>query len=452
MSSLLKKCSAWANYGPRKEQKIIRRMIVNRRAKLISQFIKDIGQGPSTSGKRIYRFDTLAQIATVAAILAIVVFTAAASMAQTFTVLHTFQGGNDGEFPIAGLVHDARGTLYGTTKLGGTGSCPWSGNLGCGVVFTIDSEGKETILYSFPGGDDGQGPVGTLVRDADGNLFEPTIQGGNFFCLFPQRCGTLVKIDSAGMETVLYRFDFLFSGTATRNPLAGLVEDTAGNLYGTTFNDATIYRLGANGVFTPLYVFQEFSATDGANPLGSLVVDKNNNLYGITQLGGTTGNGTVFMLDQNGRETILHNFAASGDGRLPRGRLLRDATGNLYGTTFAGGTFNKGTIFKLDSSGQETVLYNFGAAKGDGANPSAGVILDSLGNLYGTTYLGGSSNNGTVFKLSPAERLTILHSFTGGADGAHPYADLDQDATGNLFGTTFDGGDPGFGTVFQLTP
>jgi uncharacterized repeat protein (TIGR03803 family) len=426
---------------------------MQRSLNLISYLFKGNSEGRLIKSDRSSHRHTTAQVGTVAAILLAIACTLTPLQAQTFTVLHSFQGGSDGAYPVSGLVHDANGTLYGTTKLGGDGTCPWSGNLGCGVIFTIDSHGQESIFYSFPGGDDGQGPIGTLVRDAEGNLFEPTIQGGDFFCLFPQRCGALVKVDPTGAETVLFRFDSLFSGSVTRNPLSGLVEDSAGNLYGTTFGDApAVFRLGANGVFTPLYFFREFSATDGTNPLGALVVDQNGNLYGTTQTGGTSNNGTVYILDQNANETILHNFAASGDGRLPRGRLLRDATGNLYGTTFAGGISNKGTIFKLSSSGQETILYNFGAVAGDGANPPAGVIMDNLGNLYGTTYLGGLHNNGTVFKLSPAGKLTILYNFTGGDDGAHPYDDLDRDAGGNLFGTAFDGGASGLGTVFKLTP
>jgi uncharacterized repeat protein (TIGR03803 family) len=191
---------------------------------------------------------------------------------------------------------------------------------------------------------------------------------------------------------------------------------------------------------------------DGGLPLAGLVIDAAGNLYGTASYGGSTYNGAVFKVTQSGQETVLYNFAGGTDGSTPEAGLLLDSTGNLYGTTFAGGTNNVGTVFKVNQSGQETVLYNFAGGTVDGANPQSNLIMDRGGNLYGTTNAGGTHGAGTVFELSKNGRETVLYSFAAGTDGANPVAGVTRDARGNLYGTTSAGGTSGYGTVFQLMP
>jgi uncharacterized repeat protein (TIGR03803 family) len=222
-----------------------------------------------------------------------------------------------------------------------------------------------------------------------------------------------------------------------------------------------VFKLDTSGNETVLYSFTN-SGGDGGYPAAGLVMDKAGNLYGTTLRGGTYDYGTVFELDASGNETVLHSFTNSaGDGALPHAGLLIDKKGNLYGTTEAGGTYGHGTVFEMDSSGNETVLYSFTKSGGDGGSPAAGLVMDKAGNLYGTTSFGGlTSNSGTVFKLDTSGNETVLHSFTNGDDGAIPLADLIIDKKGNLYGITIFGGayrysDPagvGFGTVFKLVP
>ncbi len=203
-----------------------------------------------------------------------------------------------------------------------------------------------------------------------------------------------------------------------------------------------------------------FSGPDGEFPGGSLIRDESGNLYGTTIYGGSydygysdayggAGYGTVFKIDPSGNETVLYSFSGGADGAYPAARLVRDAVGNLYGTT-GGGSAGYGIVFKIDPSGNETILHSFTGGV-DGANPYAGLVRDAVGNLYGTTTAGGSAGLGTVFKVRPSGTETILHSFTGGADGAIPYAGLVRDAAGNLYGTASGGGE-GYGTVFKIDP
>jgi uncharacterized repeat protein (TIGR03803 family) len=214
-------------------------------------------------------------------------------------------------------------------------------------------------------------------------------------------------------------------------------------------------------------VLHEFTGVpDGSDPNADLVLDAQRNLYGTTPYGGsgncndefgTVGCGTVFKVDTTGNETVLHSFTGTdGDGAFPTGGLVLDAQGNLYGTTSSGGTFGGGTVFKMTSTGGETVIYSFGSQAGDGGGPT-GLVLDAEGNFYGTTAAGGRSVYGTVFKVDPAGNETVLYSFTGiGGDGAEPLAGVVLDAQGNLYGTTLYGGDDtckpplGCGTVFKV--
>ncbi len=199
-----------------------------------------------------------------------------------------------------------------------------------------------------------------------------------------------------------------------------------------------------------LYSFcNQPGCADGSVPYDNLIADGNGNLYGTTYQGGTSGNGTVFKLSPTGTETVLYSFTGGNDGGIPYAGLVMDASGNLYGTTVAGGASGNGTVFKVASDGTETVLWTFTGGN-DGASPLGRLKLDKKGNLYGTAYLGGASGNGNVFKLSPKGKETVLYSFTGGSDGANPFAGLIRDKRGNLYGTTSAGGAAYSGTAFKL--
>jgi uncharacterized repeat protein (TIGR03803 family) len=375
-----------------------------------------------------------------AIMFAVVVAATQSAQAQTFTVLYTFKGSPDGANPYAGVILDEAGNLYGTTY--------WGGASYFGTAFKLDKSGKEKVLYSFVGGD-GQNLQGRLVRDGKGNMYSTTSGGGAY------GQGALFKLDKRGNETVLHSF----SGPDGRRPQDGLVRDGAGNLYGTAFAGGnggwgTVFRISNGGKITVLYSFS--GSPDGAHPVGPLARDAAGNLYGTTQDGGSFNDyGTVFKIDKRGKETILHNFTGQ-DGFSPQAGLIRDAAGNLYGTTFWGsgtgcGGNGCGTVFKLDTAGKEKVLHSFTDSP-DGAGPVGALVRDEAGNLYGTTAFGGATRYGlgTVFMLDPIGKETVLHSFSG-ADGAKPQAGLLLDHLGNLYGTTVGGYFVG-GTVFKLTP
>jgi uncharacterized repeat protein (TIGR03803 family) len=370
-----------------------------------------------------------------------------AASAQTFHLVYQFKSGNDGSQPYANVILDRQGNLYGTTTIDGAYSN--------GTVFKVSPTGKETVLHSFTGtGGDGANPIAPLVRDAAGNLYGTTENGGVFGgTCGSYGCGIVFKVSPAGKETVLHRF----TGTGGDGtlPLQGLLLDSTGNLYGTTgFGGAhrfgTVFKLDPTGKETVLYSFNVRS--DGGEPFGgSLIKDSAGNLYGTAAGGGSQGSGTVFKLDATGTLTVLHSFPGNGsDGSSPYGTLVHDAAGDLYGITLSGGTFNGGTVFKLDSTNTETVLYSFSGTGGDGTLP-AGVVGDRAGNLYGTTSSGGSSYFGTVFKLDTYGAETILHSFSG-TDGRFPELGLVRDSRGNLYGTAQYGGKYGGGVVFKITP
>jgi len=253
-------------------------------------------------------------------------------------------------------------------------------------------------------------------------------------------------------------FGLLYSFTNETDggyPYSTLVQDAAGNLYGTTYYGGaytygTAFEL-STGPETVLHSFGN-GMGDGSSPFAGLVRDSSGNLYGTTYSGGASGYGTVFMLDTTGKETILHSFAGGADGNSPiYGSLVRDGSGNLYGTTKLGGASGVGTVFKVTKTGKETVLYSFTNGL-DGGYPFGGLVRDSSGNLYGTTYSGGASSVGTVFKVTKTGTETVLYNFAGGADGEYPYAGLVRDTSGNLYGTTSEGGHSNVGTVFKVTP
>jgi uncharacterized repeat protein (TIGR03803 family) len=373
---------------------------------------------------------------------------APAARAQTFTVLYTFTNTDNGYQPDAGLFRDAAGNLYGTTQFGGIAG-------GFGTVFKLAPDGAENVLYSFAGTPDAEDPYAGLIRDKEGNFYGTTIFGGT-----AGGFGSIFKLDSTGKETVLYSFAGTPDGA---DPYGGLVRDAAGNLYGTTIfggtagGFGTVFKLDPSGKLTLLHSFA--GTPDGEDPYGGLVLDTAGNLYGTTRYGGKAGGfGTVFKVTRSGHLMLLHSFSGTPDGEDPEAGLIRDAGGNLYGTTIYGGTAGGfGTVFKLDTGGVIALLHSF-AGDPDGVNPYDRLVRDGAGNLYGTTFFGGDAGGyGTVFKLEAGGKLVLLHSFAGTSDGASPTGGLILDQTGTVYGTASAAGDLncgffGCGTVFKVTP
>jgi uncharacterized repeat protein (TIGR03803 family) len=346
---------------------------------------------------------------------------------------------------------DTAGNLYGTTLYGGTS--------GVGTVFELSPSGTETVRHSFAASHtDGHYPYAGLLMDTTGNLYSTAQSGG------AKGLGTVFKLSPNGTETLLYSFCVLAGCADGYHPRAGLIMDTKGNLYGTAFDGGAydagaVFELSPSGTETVLHSFcQQMGCPDGYYPQAGLVMDTNGNLYGTTLYNGAYGGGTVFKISSDGTATTFYNFCtATGckNGRYPQAGLILDTNGNLYGTTYGGGAYGKGTVFELSPSGAETVLHSFCAKTGcpDGSHPRADLVMDTAGNLYGTTYDGGTNSVGAVFKLSPNGTETVLHSFAAnGSDGTHPYAGLVMDTVGHLYGTTYSGGANGYGTVFKVTP
>src|ERR1017187_5215686 len=414
------------------------------------------------------------------AIFAATLFVTSTGAAAQERVLHNFNNnGTDGLEPYAGLIVDTAGNLYGTTAGGGTGSnC---GAFGCGTVFELTPAAgggwTETVLHNFNNnGTDGDGPYAGLIFDAAGNLYGTTTTGGAYVG------GTVFELTPNGSggwtEKVLYSFCSQTNCTDGVSPYAGLILDAAGNLYGTTQYGGTHYIGGTVFELTPaagggwtekvLHRFPDYNGTDGTTPLAGLIFDAAGNLYGTTQAGGTLlFRGTVFELTPAAggtwTEQVLHSFGNGMDGSKPSAGLIFDAAGNLYGTTSQGGTGSNcvtgcGTVFELTPAAgggwTETVLHSFDLNGTDGSQPFAGLIFDAAGNLYGTTYGGGTYTYGTVFELTPTAggswTETVLHNFGNGTDGSTPFAGLIFDAAGNLYGTTEQGGTDNYGTVFEL--
>jgi uncharacterized repeat protein (TIGR03803 family) len=379
--------------------------------------------------------------------LVLAVFAAPTAKAQTFNTLYTFRGESDGGNPYADVIEDSSGNLYGTSYFGGAGCF----GEGCGVVFSVNSANGEAALYTFTGSSDGGDPTSSVVQDTQGNLYGTAYYGGT------KHQGVVFMVDTAGSETVLHTFvggknDGCF-------PEGGLFRGASGTLYGTTLECGahglgTIFKVSKDGVFTLLHSFAGGSK-DGANPeLGNLIADTKGNLYGVTGNGGPSQNGVVFRLSPAGKLVVLHAFkGGTTDGCYSFGTLATDKAGNLYGTTSGCGAFGYGTVWELSATAKETVLYNFAGGATDGCYPTAGVVLDSTGNLYGDTVQCGASGYGTVFELSNGGTLTLLHSFLF-SDGAYPVGGLLWDSSGNLYGTTSDGGTGVLyeGTVWSLAP
>ncbi len=390
----------------------------------------------------------------------LVVASAVGALSQTETILHTFTGGSDGGYPSGTLVPDSGGNFYGTASNGGsTMYCTF-----CGTVFELirGSNGTWTysVLYNFGSVSnfaDGLAPNGPLVFDGKGNLYGTTNGGGSGFN------GTVFELspqsNGAWTETVLYNFT---GGTAGGNPFNGVIFDSHGNLYGSASGGAygfgLIFELvpGANGTWTKKVVHNFTGDVGGSAPYGPLVFDPAGNLYGASPEGGALDFGLVFKLtpDANGKwtEKIVHVFSGGPAGSYPEGLAL-DAAGNLYGTASY-------IAYELSptSSGiwKFKTLHTFVGGV-DGASPQSALAFDRAGNLYGTTYTGGV-HRGTVFELIQgstgnwSER--ILHRFAGdGVDGVFPgNSAVAIDSTGDVFGTTSQGGTSKLGVLYEIVP
>jgi hypothetical protein len=422
-------------------------------------------------------------------------------------VLYSFQGPPDGLYPIGALAFDKAGNLYGATSWGGEGPCAPTQ---CGTVFQLTPTNNnggpwtENVLHIFKGRQHGDGntPAGGVIFDAAGNLYGTTAYGGTGNCVVlgsKTGCGTVFEMKPPTTKTgnwtegVLYSFK---SGKDGYLPNGDLVFDNAGNLYGATefgggFGSCdapyyqycgTIFELSPPttkaGKWTETVLYSFKSGTDGANPNGGLVFDSKGNIYGTTSWGGSTtgcadngfvGCGTALRLDVPGKaggawaEKILHRFSGGfGDGQGPNGNLIFDSSGNVFGTTRAGGGAESGTIFQLGvvkgtKRWAETILYSFQGGV-DGWAPDGGVVIDPSGNLYGTTTVATTKVQGTVFRLQPSKDnswvFRTLYGFAGGSDSGNPTGSLVLRESGALFGTANHGGDGpcqgGCGTVFRV--
>jgi uncharacterized repeat protein (TIGR03803 family) len=432
------------------------------------------------------------QCAVIAGTLALLFLAAvSAAQAQSLTVLHEFTGGVDGGAPMAGLVQDSGGNLYGTTTAGGAGgSCAFGE---CGVVFRISHRGSvESPIYTFKGApNDGQSPEARVTFGPDGALYGTTFAGGTGSCVGGGGgCGTVYKLQPPPTfcasftcpwkETILYSFTSFADGLF---PMAEVVFDRAGNIYGTTRSGGngpcnygaysgcgTVFELTPNGNGTwsksTLYSFQG-GAKDGIDPESALVFDQAGNLYGTTVYGAGTGCvlsngcGIVFELTPSGSawiETVLHIFTDGADGGQPVGGVIFDSKGNLYGGADTGpGEFGLGTIFEL--SPQQGGGWNFNVLytiAGGGAEYPNPLSIDAAGNLYWSG--GGGNGSGAVgtltYSIGGWSYTTLYSCASDGSQGFFPAGKVVLDAQGNIYGTNADGPypSPDAGTVWELTP
>jgi uncharacterized repeat protein (TIGR03803 family) len=391
-------------------------------------------------------------------------FSAVSLTAQTFKSLASFDF-TDGASPQGALVQTTNGDLYGTTPGGGLYNTV---DGSAGTIFKITPRGVLTTVYNFcslANCADGSNPQEGLVQATNGYLYGTTQQGGKY------GSGTVFKITPGGSLTTLY--SFCSPGcTDGANPFAGLIQASNGDLYGTTAGggsgtgaegSGTIFKITPSGKLTTVHTFCSQSlCPDGSEPLAGLIQATNENFYGTTLAGGAHGAGTVFKLTPGGALTTLHSFCSKtncADGSNPESALVQATNGDFYGTTVAGGgTNNLGTVFEITSAGKLTTLHSFCAQTPctDGYNPFAGLIQATDGNLYGTVPSGGDlmAPGGTIYEITTGGSFRTLYSFTD--EGNQPSAALVQDTNGDLYGTTTLGGTStacqnGCGTVFVLS-
>jgi uncharacterized repeat protein (TIGR03803 family) len=425
---------------------------------------------------------------TSGAIVALTFLVCTVAWAATENLLHTFAGGPGGASPLGTLILDGNGNVYGTTQFGGikNTACP----NGCGTVYELipgsNGQWTETVLHTFTGGTGGAQPLGGLISDGTGDLYGTTSSGGTSTNC-PGGCGTVFELTPATGGNWTWHELFSFNGTGGQMPVGRLALDGAGNLYGVTAEGGgatactegcgTVYALVHNSdawTWKGLHIFSGIRF--GTHPMAGLVLDNLGNLYGTTVSGGINCNGagcgTVFelMRGNGGAQWTLrqlHAFAGPGsDSDSPQAELVFDATGNLYGTTSGAsqpeGCSPCGTAFELIPAATgpwaEHILRAFLGTL-DGGSPQAPLISDGNGNLFGTTTVGGSLGGGTIFELVASSstrrpQLRVLHSFRQAAPnpGGSVPGGLVFDPLGNLYGPTLLGGSANDGIVFQLTP
>lgn len=360
--------------------------------------------------------------------------------------LAVHSGASSFTMPATVAYHSAYAVTVQTQPAGLTCSVSnGTGTMGADDVtnVSIACGSNFTLLYSFAGGSsDGANPHQySLIQGSDSNFYGATLHGGT------NDYGTVFKITPGGTETVLYSFP-------KKGSFAGLIQASDGNFYGTAANVSTngegsFFKLTPKGVETDLYTFPANSSL----PYSGVIQGSDGNFYGTTGANGHNDDGTVFKFTPSGTKTVLHAFpkSSNGDGQIPYDSLIQTSDDTFYGTTYKGGANGFGTVFKITPGGKETVVYSFAGGSSDGANPEANLVQGSDGDFYGTTYNGGTHGLGTVFKITPSGTETILHSFAG-SDGANPQAGVIQAGDGNFYGTTYKGGTNGLGTVFKITP
>jgi uncharacterized repeat protein (TIGR03803 family) len=377
---------------------------------------------------------------TVCAVALLFVATAIASPAQTFTTLVNFNYTNGANPYLMSLVQGTDANLYGTTEGGGAN--------GEGTVFKVTPTGTLTTLYSFcakTNCTDGSVPFGGLVLGIDGNFYGTTSEGGINADPCGGNCGTIFKITPAGKLTTLHSFD----DTDGITPYGPLVQATNGNFYGTT-QSGTAFSITSGGTFTTL-----LAAGAGGN---ALIQATNGNFYGA---GGGGEYGAVYSITTGGTLTTLFSFDST-DGSYPVGPLVQASNGNFYGTTTQGGAHDLcngeiflgcGTVFEITPGGTLTIVDSFDAS--DGCYPNGSMIQATNGNIYGTTVYGDTAGGcyltpGTIFSITPGGTLTTVHSFDN-TDGENPSGGLVQATNGTFYGTAFQGGANGAGTIFSLS-
>ena len=378
------------------------------------------------------------------------------------TRIHVFNAGVDPN----GLVADSAGNLYGTT-----GS---DGFYRAGTVFQVRPTPygvwTESTIYSFTGGSDGNAPEAVLTLDAQGNLYGTTQLGGSGSC----NCGTVFELSRSASgvwkETTLYAFAGGADGSNPRD--TKLIFDATGNLYGVTefggtARGGTVFELSpqAGGGWTEsvLYAFAG-GASDGANPFGGVVFDTAGNLYGAAYTGGSSncgggGCGGVFELSPQAgggwREQMIYFFQNGDDGSTPDSLLIIDPAGNLYGMTQFGGSVSCGTVFKLSpgtgGAWSKQTLYQFTGTPPDGCAPFLNMVRDRAGNLYGVAEAGGANGDGAIFQITPAGTEQTFFSFSGGNNGSGPRSLIMGPAGRAFYGVTFGLGIPGSGVIFKIS-
>lgn len=401
--------------------------------------------------------------------IALAILIKPAFCASTETPVYNFTGGFDGADPASPLVFDSAGNAYGTAVTGGASNC--------GTVFQLSpgsgGQWQQTVLHSFNCFDEGKNPYGGVTLDSQGNLYGTTVAGGSAGICAGDGCGVVYKLTHNGgswSESVLYSFG---DSPDAAGPGGPVVFDRAGNLLGTApdggaFAAGAVYELSPNnGQWTERIVHDFTGGNDGAlGSLGALLLDSAGNLYGVTELGGAHQSGTVFKLAPGSGGayafSTLYAFQGQPDAAFPYCGLIADSHGNLYGTTYYGGANGAGAVFRLGPSPgvggwRDAVLYSFTGAS-DGGNPTSTLVSAANGKMYGTTSAGGDAgcDCGVIFSLTPTGinrwSESVLHTFGTHPDGAFAYYGLTMTSGGLYLGTTATGGTHNQGVVYQLTP